>query len=164
MKCEPVELTKSIAKSGTIYLGELWGIALTLEFVNDIIHTPERLDIFVDCTSVIASCTVVRPHVSHQSLIQSIQNTSNQLSNRNCSITYHKVAAHVNIEPNERADNVQKRLPNQLPTYQLQKQSHGKIADSRSKVLSLRSGKGNGIVWVNKGYYTDVTQLSSTVD
>lgn len=59
---------------------------------------------------------------------------------------------------------VQKLLPNQLPTYQLQKQSHGKIADSRSKVLSLRSGKGNGIVWVNKGYYIDVTQLSSTVD
>jgi ribonuclease HI len=104
MKSEPVELTKSIAKSGTSYLGELWGIALTLEFVNDIIHTPERLDIFVDCTSAIASCTEVRPHVSHQSLIQSIQNISNQLSNRNCSITYHKVAAHVNIEPNERAD------------------------------------------------------------
>ena len=59
---------------------------------------------------------------------------------------------------------VQKLLPNQLPTYQLQKQSHGKIADSRSKVLSLRSGKGNGIVWVNKVYYIDVTQLSSTVD
>ena len=104
MKSEPVELSKSIAKSGTSYLGELWGIALTLEFVNDTIHTPDRLDIFVDCTSAIASCTDVRPHVSHQSLIQNIQNTSNQLSNRNCSITYHKVAAHVNIEPNERAD------------------------------------------------------------
>lgn len=104
MKSDPIELSKSISKSGTSYLGELWGIALTLDFMNEAVITPDRLDIFVDCTSAMASCSEIRPHVSHQSLIQHIQTESNLLAHRNCSITYHKVAAHVNIEPNERAD------------------------------------------------------------
>jgi ribonuclease HI len=109
MQSSPIELSKSIAISGSSYLGELWGVALALEFINDSNQVPKNFDIFVDCLGAIISCSDCSTHETHQKLIHRIHALSNKLANSGCVFTYHKVAAHINLEPNERSDKCAKK-------------------------------------------------------
>ena len=106
IKSSPVILSEAVSSLGTSYLGELRGIHLATDFINQAseIRIPKALDIFVDCTSAIASTTGCRTRESHQDTINKIQQHTNNLTNQGCTITFHKVDAHVQLEPNELAD------------------------------------------------------------
>ena len=104
MKSDPIILTKSVASVGTSYLGELEGINIAAEFINTTAINPKSLSIFVDCSSAISSASQCRQRDSHQEVINNIHSNTNMIVQKGCSITYHKIAAHVNLQPNETAD------------------------------------------------------------
>ena len=104
LKSSPVILTKSVALVGTSYLGELEGISIATEFINHTAINLKSLSIFVDCSSAISSASQCRQQDSHQDVINSIQSHTNSLVQNGCSVTYHKIAAHLNLKPNEIAD------------------------------------------------------------
>jgi ribonuclease HI len=104
IKSSPIILNKSVALVGTSYLGELEGINMATEYIDQATINPKSLSIFVDCSSAISSASQCRQRDSHQDVVNSIQSHTNSMIHKGCSITYHKIAAHVNLEPNEIAD------------------------------------------------------------
>lgn len=107
---DPVCLKRAVSKCGSILLGELVAILLTIQYITDLINPQiSKLHIFSDSQSVVGLLTLGWEATSHASTVRETKRAAEQLKTKGITLEISWTPGHSDISSNEIADQLAKQ-------------------------------------------------------
>ena len=108
---QPIIFKESVSSRSTSYHGELYALKMAVEHASTFL-TPgltKEVHIYCDCRAAMVAVCTTDLHNTHQSLIEQIQTCITRLQTQlGVSVSLHWIPGHVNLIPNELADQAAK--------------------------------------------------------
>ena len=162
---QPVYLKRPVSRRGSILLGELVAILITLEYMVQHITSMRcnLLKIFSDSQSTVGILTLNWKDISYRSITKDIRNAINILQDTGVTVDINWAPGHSSIAGNEEADRLAKEAAHEASTFK-EGSSSFSMADvkqaSHTHIMTLWQRRWT-IAEVGREYYRYVPSITT---